>query len=72
MKKFPLLLSILLALSLFAYFPSNSPTKDFILTNVPVQIYFSPQGGCTEAIVAALNEAKGEILVQAYLSTQNQ
>ena len=69
MKKSPLLISVLLALSLIAFFPTNSPAKDLILTNVPVQIYFSPQGGCTEAIVAALNGAKSEILVQAYSFT---
>jgi phosphatidylserine/phosphatidylglycerophosphate/cardiolipin synthase-like enzyme len=31
--------------------------------------YFSPNGGCTEAIVGALNGAKSTILVQAYSFT---
>jgi hypothetical protein len=61
MKKSLLLISFLLAFSLFAFLPSNSPAKDLNLTNVPVQIYFSPQGGCTEAIVAELDKAKSEI-----------
>jgi hypothetical protein len=66
-KKPPLLLSVLFILALFASFSTNSQAKDLILTNVPVQIYFSPQRGCTEAIVAELNEAKTEILVRAGL-----
>jgi phosphatidylserine/phosphatidylglycerophosphate/cardiolipin synthase-like enzyme len=33
------------------------------------QVYFSPQGGCTEAIVNAISQAKTEILVQAYSFT---
>jgi phosphatidylserine/phosphatidylglycerophosphate/cardiolipin synthase-like enzyme len=66
MRKSLLLVSVLLASSLFAYFPTSYPAKDLILTNTQVQVYFSPQGGCTEAIVAELNKAKSEILVQAY------
>jgi phosphatidylserine/phosphatidylglycerophosphate/cardiolipin synthase-like enzyme len=31
-----------------------------------VRSHFSPKGGCTEAIVAELNAARSEILVQAY------
>ena len=34
-----------------------------------VNAYFSPHGGCTEAIVKELNIAKTEILVQAYSFT---
>ncbi|HXY55470.1 MAG TPA: phospholipase D family protein [Nitrospirota bacterium] len=43
--------------------------KDLTLNNAPTQVYFSPKGGCTEAIVDALNHAKSEILVQAYSFT---
>jgi len=32
-------------------------------------VHFSPQGGCTEAVVAALNKAKSSVLVQAYSFT---
>ncbi|MDQ5987804.1 MAG: Phospholipase D [Syntrophus sp. SKADARSKE-3] len=42
--------------------------------NIPqasVSVYFSPDGGCTEAIVAALDNAKVEILVQAYSFTSS-
>ena len=43
-----------------------SHATDLTLNNTPAQIYFSPKGGCTEAIVNAINDAKIEILVQAY------
>jgi phosphatidylserine/phosphatidylglycerophosphate/cardiolipin synthase-like enzyme len=33
------------------------------------QVYFSPHGGCTEAVVEALGQAKSTVLVQAYSFT---
>lgn len=33
------------------------------------QVYFSPRGGCTEAVVNALGKAKSIVLVQAYSFT---
>lgn len=36
---------------------------------VTVQVYFSPHGGCTEAIIAAVDAAKRTVLVQAYSFT---
>src|SRR5258706_16170197 len=33
------------------------------------QVYFSPKGGCTEAVVKALGQAKVSVLVQAYSFT---
>jgi phosphatidylserine/phosphatidylglycerophosphate/cardiolipin synthase-like enzyme len=39
------------------------------ISNPVVSAYFSPNGGCTEAIVGALNTAKTSILVQAYSFT---
>jgi phosphatidylserine/phosphatidylglycerophosphate/cardiolipin synthase-like enzyme len=35
-------------------------------------VYFSPNGGATEAIVRELKEAKTEILVQAYNFTSKE
>ena len=32
-------------------------------------VYFSPKGGCTEAVVEALGKAKSTVLVQAYSFT---
>ena len=34
-----------------------------------VEVYFSPKGGCTEAVVEEINAAKTSILVQAYSFT---
>lgn len=34
-----------------------------------VQVYFSPRGGCTDAIVRELDRAKRSVLVQAYSFT---
>jgi len=59
---FGLLLALILIGSLFLY------EKTFP-TNVPINIYFSPNGGCTTAIVNEINNAKSEILVQAYSFT---
>ena len=35
----------------------------------PIQVYFSPNGGCTDAAVKEINAAKTTILVQAYSFT---
>jgi phosphatidylserine/phosphatidylglycerophosphate/cardiolipin synthase-like enzyme len=37
--------------------------------NVSVTVFFSPNGGCTTAIINEINNAKSEILVQAYSFT---
>src|SRR4051794_9645459 len=34
-----------------------------------VQVYFSPKGGCTEAVVANLDHATNSVFVQAYSFT---
>jgi phosphatidylserine/phosphatidylglycerophosphate/cardiolipin synthase-like enzyme len=34
-----------------------------------VEVFFSPQGGCTEAIVNTLGQAKSSLLIQAYSFT---
>ena len=40
---------------------------DVILTgNIPAQVYFSPDGGATAAVIKAIGGAKSEILIQAY------
>ncbi|MGC8602602.1 MAG: phospholipase D-like domain-containing protein [Desulfomonilaceae bacterium] len=44
-------------------------SSDLALGNTPVQVYFSPNGGCTQAIVNEINNSKSEILVQAYSFT---
>ena len=37
--------------------------------DTPVEVCFSPNGGCTDATNTALRQAKQEILVQAYSFT---
>ena len=37
----------------------------------PIEVRFSPHGGCTEAIVAAIDEATSSVLVQAYSFTSS-
>ena len=60
-----ILISILLVFSL----PIPLSAADLTLNNTPVQVYFSPEGGCTDAINKVLVQAKQEILVQAYSFT---
>ncbi len=60
-----LLSSILAAPSLLAFdIPIN--TSD---TNTKAQVYFSPNGGCTKAIIKEIEDAESEILIQAYSFT---
>ena len=42
---------------------------DLVLEHAPVQVYFSPRGGCTRAVVGAIDGARKTILVQAYSFT---
>jgi len=64
--------SFLLLLVLAVLFPISAPSKDITFNNAPAQVYFSPHGGCTEAIVEALSKAKTEVLVQAYSFTSKE
>jgi phosphatidylserine/phosphatidylglycerophosphate/cardiolipin synthase-like enzyme len=61
----PFLLAIvaLLALNSLAW------SAELTLNNAPTQVYFSPHGGCTEAIIAKIDNARSEILIQAYSFT---
>lgn len=61
-----------LALVLFVFFPISGPclAESLILPqNTLVNIYFSPKGGCADAIIKEIEQAKTEILVQAYSFT---
>lgn len=42
-----------------------------VVQNVAAQVYFSPQGGCTEAVVHEIQNAQHTIFVQAYSFTSN-
>jgi phosphatidylserine/phosphatidylglycerophosphate/cardiolipin synthase-like enzyme len=43
--------------------------ENITLQKTSVDVYFSPDGGCTSAITKVLGQAKQEILVQAYSFT---
>lgn len=64
MKRLVLLPLLLILLSAY----SSSGTQ-LTLKNTPVSIYFSPKGGCTDAIVEEINRAQKEVLIQAYSFT---
>ena len=50
--------------------PFIFPTASYVQEKSPaVEVYFSPHGGCTDAIIRELNKAKNTILVQAYSFT---
>jgi phosphatidylserine/phosphatidylglycerophosphate/cardiolipin synthase-like enzyme len=61
LNRLPLLALIFLAPPAWSF--------DLTLKNSPVQVFFSPRGGCTEAIVATVGAARKSILVQAYTFT---
>ena len=47
-------------------FPTASYVQEKFQT---LEVYFSPHGGCTDAIIRDLNQAKNTVLVQAYSFT---
>jgi phosphatidylserine/phosphatidylglycerophosphate/cardiolipin synthase-like enzyme len=69
MVRKPVLIISISILLLMAAFPYPPLAAEVTLNNTPAQVYFSPRGGCTEAIVRELTGAQKEILVQAYSFT---
>ena len=65
LKRFSVCSTLLIILTIC----SLSHSTDLVLNNTPVKVLFSPNGGCTEAIVTEIDDAKSEILVQAYSFT---
>ena len=57
-------LSALLACTLVSAGP-----RSWARAQPSIEVFFSPQGGCTEAVVRALNRATSTVLVQAYSFT---
>jgi phosphatidylserine/phosphatidylglycerophosphate/cardiolipin synthase-like enzyme len=64
MKRFPLLIIILVSLVLVPACQTQEPPS-----LPPIEVHFSPRGGCTEAVVQEIDAAKTSILVQAYSFT---
>jgi phosphatidylserine/phosphatidylglycerophosphate/cardiolipin synthase-like enzyme len=54
---------------LLAGLPSSFAGAEQIKATGVIDVYFSPRGGATEAVVAEIAKAKTEILVQAYSFT---
>jgi phosphatidylserine/phosphatidylglycerophosphate/cardiolipin synthase-like enzyme len=67
MKKYISIAVILFVVFLIALQPGYA--TDLTLNNTPTQVCFSPNGGCTVAIISQIDKAKSEILVQAYSFT---
>lgn len=66
------LTSTILVLLIVSFLPLSTSATDLILTNTPTQVYFSPKGGCTKAIVKEVGQARSEILIQAYSFTSKE
>jgi len=64
LKKSLVLLTVIMLLS----FEAGHAAKT-VPASPQIQVYFSPNGGCTDAIVNALDQAKTSVLVQAYSFT---
>lgn len=47
----------------------SSPAYAVDLTAGNTQVFFSPRGGCTEAIIKEIDQAKSAVFVQAYSFT---
>jgi phosphatidylserine/phosphatidylglycerophosphate/cardiolipin synthase-like enzyme len=66
LKKSLLLLTLCLLLNFQpSYAAKSKPTQP----EPQIEVFFSPRGGCTDAIVNALDKAKTSVLVQAYSFT---
>lgn len=67
MKKF--FNAILLFSALLSLYPLHGCTNSAKSTGGTIEVFFSPRGGCTEAVVREINGARQEILIQAYSFT---
>lgn len=68
MKKYISLTALMFFALLIALQPAYAADLS-LPKDTPVKVFFSPKGGCTEAIISEINQAKTEILVQAYSFT---
>jgi phosphatidylserine/phosphatidylglycerophosphate/cardiolipin synthase-like enzyme len=67
--KKPLSLFVGVAFLFMAAYGLGRYTTPSLGTVPPVQVCFSPNAGCTDAIIKQIDDAKSEILVQAYSFT---
>lgn len=62
--------TILLTIAIILSCPGSGIADQVILhQDTPIKVCFSPNGECTEAIIAEITAAKREILIQAYSFT---
>jgi phosphatidylserine/phosphatidylglycerophosphate/cardiolipin synthase-like enzyme len=66
-KWMPLLMT--LAILLGSQGACQTKSKPIPVPSNAIEVLFSPHGGCTEAVVKALGEAKSSVLIQAYSFT---
>ena len=63
------ILTAILFVVLLIHFQPAHATDLTLPKDTSIQVYFSPDGGCTEAINKVLGQARQDILVQAYSFT---
>jgi phosphatidylserine/phosphatidylglycerophosphate/cardiolipin synthase-like enzyme len=66
-KKLFLILIVAFLLPACTYSPADDTPRPL----PPVEVFFSPNGGCTDAIAKEIHDAKSSILVQAYSFTSS-
>jgi phosphatidylserine/phosphatidylglycerophosphate/cardiolipin synthase-like enzyme len=70
MRTFMMRMTVLLPIFTVVLRIALSPLPAIPQEKTPTwQVYFSPKGGCTDAIIRELNKAKSTVLVQAYSFT---
>lgn len=70
--RYLLISALLLSLLLTSNLACSQPVQSSPPVGQPIsswEVYFSPKGGCTEAIVRGLGKAQHQVLVQAYSFT---
>ena len=69
MPRYPSRLFLLVLLCLLGCGQSPAQVTGDQASLPPIEVFFSPKGGCTEAVVKELAAAKSTVLVQAYSFT---
>ena len=66
---FRLFRTITLSFTILLLVPSIYAADIILPKDTPVRVFFSPNGGCTQAIIDTIDKSKSEILIQAYIFT---
>jgi phosphatidylserine/phosphatidylglycerophosphate/cardiolipin synthase-like enzyme len=65
-------ISIFFALHIIIFCVHGLYAEEVKLDHTTLKVFFSPNGGCTDAIIQEIKNAKNEILVQAYSFTSKE